>query len=220
MAEPPRQLLAKRRTLKYLGILTGTVAGRKFLAEWLPSDGVTAASQPAQDGIPGHETGHAPHAQPESVAPYNPRFFKADEFATVETLTALIIPTDVTPGAKEAGVAAYIDCLVAAAAEFQPSLQLEWMQGLKLLDRLSRQEYQRAFYEISTRDQEALLMAMSLPERKPEASHPGFDFYRLVKEMTVEGFYTSRVGLIDVLGYKGLAFLGEFPGCTHPEHQT
>jgi hypothetical protein len=36
----------------------------------------------------------------------------------------------------------------------------------------------------------------------------------------VEGFYTSRVGLVDVLGYKGLAFLSEFPGCTHPEHQT
>jgi hypothetical protein len=31
--------------------------------------------------------------------------------------------------------------------------------------------------------------------------------------MTVEGFYTSRVGLIDVLGYKGLAILSEFPGC-------
>ena len=46
------------------------------------------------------------------------------------------------------------------------------------------------------------------------------EFYRLVKEMTVEGFYSSRVGLMDVLEYKGLTFLPEFPGCTHPEHQT
>ena len=46
---------------------------------------------------------------------------------------------------------------------------------------------------------------MSLPEGEPGPSHPGFGFYSLVKDTTVEGFYTSRVGLIDVLGYKGLA---------------
>jgi choline dehydrogenase-like flavoprotein len=85
--------------------------------------------------------------------------------------------------------------------------------------RLSRDKYQGPFHEIPAADQETLLMAMSLPEREPGATHAGFGFYALVKDMTVEGFYTSRVGLIDVLGYKGLAILSEFPGCTHPEHQ-
>jgi len=37
--------------------------------------------------------------------------------------------------------------------------------------------------------------------------------------MTVEGFYTSEVGLIDVLEFQGNTYLSEFPGCTHPEHQ-
>jgi len=36
--------------------------------------------------------------------------------------------------------------------------------------------------------------------------------------MTVRAFYTSRVGLIDVLEYKGNTYLTEFPGCAHPEH--
>jgi hypothetical protein len=36
--------------------------------------------------------------------------------------------------------------------------------------------------------------------------------------MTVRAFYTSRVGLIDVLEYQGIAYLTEFPACTHPEH--
>jgi hypothetical protein len=44
--------------------------------------------------------------------------------------------------------------------------------------------------------------------------------YRLIKEMAVHAFYTSRVGLVDVLEYKGLAYLTEFPGCNHPEHHT
>jgi hypothetical protein len=43
--------------------------------------------------------------------------------------------------------------------------------------------------------------------------------YKLIKDMTVHAFYTSRVGLVDVLEYKGLAYLSEFPACTHPEHQ-
>ena len=32
----------------------------------------------------------------------------------------------------------------------------------------------------------------------PQAKHEGFAFFRLVKETTVEGFYSSRIGLMDV----------------------
>jgi len=207
---------ARRQTLKYLGILAGSAAGRQFLAGWLPSGLALNAAGSNLDGSMA-KMDHLPNSDAE---PYAPRFFKPDEFKTVETLTELIIPTDDTPGAKEAQVARYIDFVVSAAAEFEPSLQLQWTQGFQLLDSLSREKYQRTFREISTDDQEALLMAMSLPEREPGKTHEGFEFYRLVKGMTVEGFYTSRVGLVDVLGYKGLAFLTEFPGCTHPEHQA
>src|ERR1051326_2316266 len=37
--------IGRRQTLKYLGMLTGTVAGREFLAFWLPAN--TAAREPA-----------------------------------------------------------------------------------------------------------------------------------------------------------------------------
>ena len=211
-----KRQLARRQTLKYLGILTTTVAGRRFLSWWLPSGlAPEAAAACAEGSMP--ETGHLPAPDAE---PYLPHFFKPDEFKTVESLTEVIIPTDDTPGAREAQVARYIDFVVSAAAEFEPSLQLQWTQGLQLLDSFSRDKYQRTFGEISTDDKQALMMAISLPEREPGTTHAGFEFYRLVKDMTVEGFYTSRVGLVDVLGYKGLAFLSEFSGCTHPEHQA
>jgi hypothetical protein len=90
---------------------------------------------------------------------------------------------------------------------------------LALLDHLSLERYHQPFCEVSATDQEYLPGEMSLLEHNPKASHNGFAFYRLVKEMTVQGFYTSRVGLIDVLEYQGLTYLNEFPGCTHPEHQ-
>jgi len=212
--------IGRRQTLKYLGMLTGTVAGREFLAFWLPAN--AAAREPAahEHGAHGPAGGDSQSASGGQATAYTPRFFKPDEFKKVEMLTEIIIPSDDTPGAREAQVARYIDFVVFAAAEFEPPLQRDWSQGLALLDRLSRERYQHPFHEATPGERESLLEAMSLPERKPGTSHAGFDFYRLAKGMTVEGFYTSRVGLIDVLGYKGLDVLSEFTGCTHPEHQA
>ena len=75
------------------------------------------------------------------------------------------------------------------------------------------------FGSLSAKQQEELITAAAAPETDASLTHPGFATYRLIKEMTVGAFYTSRVGLVDVLEYKGIAYLTEFPACTHPEHQ-
>ncbi|MBV9613559.1 MAG: gluconate 2-dehydrogenase subunit 3 family protein, partial [Acidobacteriaceae bacterium] len=74
------------------------------------------------------------------------------------------------------------------------------------------------FVRLTAPQQLALVEQMSQPEYDRAKTHPGFVVYHLVKDMTVHAFYTSRVGLIDVLEYKGNAYLTEFPGCTHSEH--
>ena len=94
------------------------------------------------------------------------------------------------------------------------------MDGLVLLERESKKQLGKAFRDASEADRVTLLTEMSLPERDPEAPHEGYEFFRLVKEMTVEGFYTSKLGLLDVLNYQGMNYFSEFSGCTHPEHQS
>ncbi len=42
-------------------------------------------------------------------------------------------------------------------------------------------------------------------------------FFRLLKNLTADGYYTSRVGLLDELGYKGNTVLAAFPSCAVPE---
>jgi gluconate 2-dehydrogenase gamma chain len=210
--------LGRRQTLKYLGILAGTAAGQEFLAAWLPSAAEASEGHGHHAWIPPADPSQA--VEGSGATTYSPRFFEPEEFKTVEILTELIIPSDDTPGAKEAQVARYIDFVVFAAAEFRPSLQTEWKQGLILINRLSREAHQHGFNEIPASAQESLLTSISAPERSPSATHAGYEFYQLAKDMTVEGFFTSRVGLIDMLGYKGLSVLSEFPGCTHPEHQA
>lgn len=215
------QSVSRRKTLKYLGLVAASAAGQEFLANWLPSSSQAwAASRPPDAGSM-HGMHHGSEAQ-QPATPYTPQFFKPEQFRTVETLTEMIIPTDEKPGAKEARVADYIDFVVYSAAEFEPALQREWSQGLAWLDKASQEKYGKPFGDASAGDREKLLTEMSLPERdtKVPETHPGFNFFKLVKDMTVEGFYTSRVGLIEVLEYQGLTFLSEFPGCMHPEHHT
>ena len=43
-------------------------------------------------------------------------------------------------------------------------------------------------------------------------------FFRLLKNLTADGYYTSRVGLVDELGYIGNTARAAFPSCTVPEH--
>ncbi len=43
-------------------------------------------------------------------------------------------------------------------------------------------------------------------------------FFRLVKNLTADGYYTSRVGLLAELGYVGNTALARFPACAVPEH--
>ena len=66
----------------------------------------------------------------------------------------------------------------------------------------------------------ALVTAAAAPESDSSLTHPGFSAYQLIKEMTVRAFYTSRIGLVDVLEYQGIAYLTAFPACTHAEHHS
>jgi hypothetical protein len=106
----------------------------------------------------------------------------------------MIIPTDDAPGAKDAQVANYIDFVVFSAAEFEPMLQKKRIDGLSFLERESQRQFSKSFREVDEADRIKLLTDMSAPERDPKVQHEGFAFFSVVKDMTVEGFYTSKIG--------------------------
>ena len=56
------------------------------------------------------------------------------------------------------------------------------------------------------------------PAESPMSPDVPVRFFRLLKNLTADGYYTSRVGLLDELGYKGNTALPQFPSCTVPEH--
>lgn len=143
--------------------------------------------------------------EPDRWTNYQPMFFSRDEMEILDAFTAILIPTDETPGAREAHVAPFIDFVVDAAAEFEPELQQDWRGAVEFLN-------EGGFGRLAPAAQFEFIEKMS------HAGNEGHDTYQFIKDMTVHAFYTSRVGLIEVLEYKGNAYLTEFPGCTHPEH--
>ncbi|MEW5974514.1 MAG: gluconate 2-dehydrogenase subunit 3 family protein [Acidobacteriota bacterium] len=143
-----------------------------------------------------------------------PKFFNKRQYATVAELASLIIPSDETPGAREAKVEEYID-LAVGDSTFE--VQKVCLDGLVWLDNLSRKRHGKRFVHLRQAQQIAILTEISRESDTRDTL--AARFFKTIKDLTIDGFYTSRIGL-EELGYIGNTALDEFPGCTHPEHQT
>jgi hypothetical protein len=137
-------------------------------------------------------------------------FFAPDDFEALQAITEILIPTDETPGAREAHCAHYIDFVLQSSGSM-PAYQKQWRDAMALLKKAG-------FHDADTKGRAALVEAMSKPERERNATHPAFAAYRLIKQQNTFAFYTSRAGMIDNLDYKGNSYNATFPGCNHPEH--
>jgi hypothetical protein len=167
---------------------------------------------------PQHGNTRSAHAPVHPV--YRPQFFAPDQYRTVEVLADLILPATHTsghkkqPGAKEAGVAEFIDFMVFS----DMALQAPFRDGLAWLDKASTPA--GSFLKLVPAEQTALLTRLAYKAKYRDGEEAGQQFFRLVRKYTVTGFYTTRIGL-EALDFPGLTFYGTSPGCTHegnPEH--
>lgn len=143
------------------------------------------------------------------------QFFTEEENKAVLELTERIIPADESsPGAKAARVNEYIDLVVSKSPDVTKQA---WRDGLAAVNKMSREMFGVAFAAASVDQQVELLKRISKNERSPETAEERF--FRTIKNATVDGYYTSEIGIHKELRYKGNSYLKEFTGCTHPEHQ-
>ena len=150
-------------------------------------------------------------------AEYHPQFFTPSEYASVERLTEIIIPTDATPGAKEAGVAEFIDFMVAS----DPDAQYGFRTGLTWLDAFSEEATGKRFMELPLEQQTSLLEPLGFKHKARPRQEAGQQFFSTMREYTVKGFYTTEIGFKE-LDNPALKFYAESPECPHkgdPEHK-
>jgi hypothetical protein len=149
-----------------------------------------------------------------SQAPSQLAFLTAAQYTTLDALTETIIPADEhSPGARDARVADYIDLLL---AESDDPTQRAWTAGLALLDAESRRRFRVSYAQLTPPQAAELLSPLARNEERPTA--PLEQFFKATKDATIRGYYTSEIGIQRELEYKGNRILGEFVGCTHPEH--
>jgi gluconate 2-dehydrogenase gamma chain len=152
-----------------------------------------------------------------NAAGYRPQFFTSSEYAVVERLADLIIPSDATAGAKEAGVAEFIDFMVANT----PDVQYSFRTGLAWLNAWSEQTLGKRFVELTAEQQNAVLEPLGFKDKARPGEEDGRTFFAMMREYTVIGFYTSKIGYKE-LDNPALRFYSESPECTHkddPEHR-
>ena len=180
--------LSRRAAIKAIGRGAGSVALLPLLSE----TGLLAFSR-----IQGTQSAAAP------------KVLSSAQLATLETLVEAIIPADErSPGAREARVADYIDLLL---GEVDESIALQWMGGLAELDEEATTRFKVPFARLDAAQTDAILAAISGNEDDPQT--PLESFFVMTKSATIDGYYTSEIGIHRELQYKGNKFLNEFVGC-------
>jgi gluconate 2-dehydrogenase gamma chain len=162
---------------------------RRDLIKFLGA-GVAASSMSPAAEAEGAEHAHAP-VEPEKAARsgYQPKFFSAHQYKTLQALCDAILPKDnQSGGAVEAGAPEFLDLLTSENTEYHIGSSAE--QRKQVLDAI-------AYRKNAVTD--------------PRLSQ-GVAFFSLLRNLTASGFFTSKIG-IEYLGYVGNTYLAEFPGC-------
>jgi hypothetical protein len=134
----------------------------------------------------------------------------------------VILPATDTPGAREAGVPAFIEHML--ADWFEPDERRMFVDGLARLDALARAKGASAFAAASEAQQGEILGAL---EQEALGGDPGPSFltgYRLptaaprvffkaLKELVLVGYYTSQIGATQELHWNPVP--GRFEPCAH-----
>ena len=190
-----RELPSRRDLLEWTARAAALPGAADFFAAWLR-------------GQEGHRHSTAP-PEPPLLRDYKPQVFDAEDFAALEAFTEILIPTDDTPGAREARCAAFIDFVLSASPA---AAQQQWRDAMAALRAAG-------FHAADANGRAALVAEMARPEVDRTAQHSAHGAYRLIKQQNAFAFYTSRAGMIEALDYRGNSYNETFPACTHSEHQ-
>lgn len=177
---------------------------------------VTAAGGSVLQIIPADaaEYVHQMVRQEKSASPsgkYSPKYFSVHHYETLTTLCDIIIPKDGhSGGAVEAGAPEFIDLLTSENDKYQ----LRLGGGFFWLDNYCADQYGNVFLRCTPEQKIETLDLIAYRENAAQnhALSQGVAFFALLRSMTCDGFFTSKIGIAD-LQYIGNTSLREFPGC-------
>ncbi|ODS85395.1 MAG: hypothetical protein ABS46_02035 [Cytophagaceae bacterium SCN 52-12] len=141
------------------------------------------------------------------------RLLSEEQKALLNEIGETILPATDTPGAKEADVAAFMDVIVTDC--YTPAEQRIFMEGISKLEEACRKAYGKKFGAISPALREKLLTDIDKEHIAYMAGKKSGDpvhYFRMFKELTLAGYFTSEAGATKFLKYNPAP--GRYDGCT------
>jgi hypothetical protein len=160
-----------------------------------------------------------------------PDLFEPDNVAYLNEIADTILPTTAaSPGAKAANVGGFMGVMVRDC--YTPADQQTFIDGLKKLDDAASTKYGSKFIDITDAQRTALLVDLDSEQKKfmedrnkqiaadalknkdvkdYKAPELPKHYFRMMKELTLTGYFTSEIGATKALRY--IAVPGRYDGC-------
>jgi hypothetical protein len=151
--------------------------------------------------------------QAATQAEWKPAFLTQAQAALVAEVAEIMIPRTDTPGAKDVGIAAFIDKMLKDV--YPKAEQTRFFAGLADLEAQAKREHGHAFLELEPALRAALVKQVHDPAVEAErastvpVAERSRPFILTMKELTMLGFFTSQPGATQVLQYRPV------PGAYH-----
>ena len=138
--------------------------------------------------------------------------FTESQVAYMNEIADTILPTTAgSPGAKAAKVGNFMSVMVLDCYEEKD--QKIFLDGLKKIDELSEKQFNTSFVKAEEKQRTELLTALDKEQKayqdkkaKEDPSH----YFRMMKELTLLGYFTSKEGATQALRY--LPVPGKYDG--------
>ncbi|MGI4834534.1 MAG: gluconate 2-dehydrogenase subunit 3 family protein [Janthinobacterium lividum] len=180
-------------------LMGGTIIGAEFI---LTGCSPSASNKPGAD----QNSKNPSLTTAETFQALNP-----EQTAYLTEVADTILPATKTPGAKAANVGSFMAVMVRDC--YALADQNIFMEGLKKLEAASDKMNSKGFIKSTPAERTALLTALDKEQKEYSKTKKPEDpnhYFRMMKELSMLGFFTSEIGATQALRY--VAVPGKYDG--------
>lgn len=139
--------------------------------------------------------------------------FDRGQLGLLDEIAETIIPITDTPGAKAAKVGEFMGVMVKDCYALND--QNIFIEGIVTLNAVCQKKYGNVFMDCDGRQRTEILTALDAEQKVYTAKKKEEDpnhYFRMMKELTLLGFFTSEIGAKKILNYVRVP--GRYDGCS------
>lgn len=129
-------------------------------------------------------------------------FFDKSTTDLLNEIAETILPKTNTPGAKDAKVGEFMNVMVKDC--YTPADQEIFKSGIQSLDNGCKEKIGKSFMESSSTERTSYLTTLDIEQKsytENKAAEDPNHYFRMMKELTLLGFFTSEIGATKALKY-------------------